>query len=79
MAYPFYTVGHGTRQVSEFVELLQSVEVTFVTDVRTVPRSRTNPQYNHDLLLQALAQLRIGYEHVAALGGQRGKQRDVIW
>ncbi len=77
MAYPFYTIGHATRPMDEFIELLQSAEVRLVADVRTVPRSRTNPQYNGDALPQALESFQIGYEHIAALGGLRGKSRDV--
>ena len=77
MPYPFCTIGHGTRPIGEFVELLQGAQVTFVADVRTVPRSRTNPQYNREVLPQALEQHRIAYEHIAALGGLRGKTRDV--
>jgi len=48
--HPFYTIGHSTRSIGEFVDLLRSVEVTLVVDVRTVPRSRTNPQYNRETL-----------------------------
>lgn len=77
MTHPFYTIGHSTRPVEEFVELLTNVEITFVADVRTVPRSRTNPQYNRDLLPDALAAAQIEYEHISALGGLRGKQADV--
>ncbi len=57
--------------------MLMSVEVTLVVDVRTVPRSRTNPQYNTDALPQSLASFQIGYEHIAALGGLRSKDRSV--
>ena len=77
MTYPFYTIGHSTRSIEEFVALLQECGVRLVVDVRTVPRSRTNPQYNRDALPDALAPFQIGYEHVAALGGLRGKKRDV--
>ncbi|MCC6391048.1 MAG: DUF488 domain-containing protein [Bryobacterales bacterium] len=77
MKEAFYTIGHSTRSIDEFVRMLESVEVTFVVDVRTVPRSRTNPQYNRDVLPQSLASFQIGYEHIAALGGLRGKARDV--
>jgi uncharacterized protein (DUF488 family) len=77
MTYPFYTIGHSTRSIEEFMGLLLSVKVTLVADVRTVPRSRTNPQYNRDVLPQTLAASRIGYEHIAALGGLRGRQHDV--
>ena len=74
---PFYTIGHGTRSLPEFVELLQSVEVTRLVDVRTVPRSRTNPQYNREALPASLAPFGIDYEHIAALGGLRGRERTV--
>ncbi len=73
----FYTIGHSTRSIEEFVSILKSVAVTFVADVRTVPRSRTNPQYNRDALPQSLAGHGIGYEHIASLGGLRGKARNV--
>jgi uncharacterized protein (DUF488 family) len=46
MAHPFFTIGHSTRPVSEFVDLLKAAQIDLVADVRTVPRSRTNPQYN---------------------------------
>lgn len=77
MAQPFYTIGHSKRSFGDFVDLLRSAEVTCVADVRTVPRSRANPQYNQDVLPQALATFEIGYEHVASLGGLRGRARDV--
>jgi uncharacterized protein (DUF488 family) len=77
MAYPFYTIGHGTRPVGEFIDLVRSVEVTLVTDVRTVPRSRTNPQFNRDALPGSLAACGIAYEHLASLGGLRRRERDV--
>jgi uncharacterized protein (DUF488 family) len=77
MARPFYTVGHSTRPFGDFVDLLRSTGVTLVADVRTVPRSRANPQYNHDVLPDALAAFDIGYEHIASLGGLRGRARDV--
>lgn len=77
MAQPFYTIGHSTRSIDDFVNLLQSAAVTVVADVRTVPRSRTNPQYNRDTLPQALAAYEIGYEHIASLGGLRPRSRDV--
>ncbi len=77
MAHPFFTIGHSTRPAGEFVALLGDAEVGLVVDVRTVPRSRTNPQYNSAELAQALAQFQIGYGHIAALGGLRGRKRDV--
>jgi uncharacterized protein (DUF488 family) len=57
--------------------MLREASVTIVADVRTVPRSRTNPQYNGEVLPGTLATFDIAYEHIAALGGLRGRQRDV--
>ena len=75
MTNPFFTIGHSTRTIAEFVGLLREAEVTQVVDVRTVPRSRTNPQFNRDVLGDALGVFQIGYKHIAALGGLRGRQR----
>jgi len=77
MAPPFFTIGHSTRPVSDFVDLLKGEQIELVADVRTVPRSRTNPQYNCDVLPETLAQFAIGYEHMAALGGLRPKAQEV--
>jgi uncharacterized protein (DUF488 family) len=77
MALPFFTIGHSTRSIEDFVALLRAADIRLVVDVRTVPRSRTNPQYNRDVLPQSLSAFAIGYEHIAALGGLRGHKRDV--
>jgi uncharacterized protein (DUF488 family) len=77
MALPFFTIGHSTRSIDEFVDLLSNAEVRLVVDVRTIPRSRTNPQYNSEALAEALSEYRIDYTHIAALGGLRGRKRDV--
>jgi uncharacterized protein (DUF488 family) len=77
MPYRFFTIGHSTRSIGEFVDLLGNAEVQLVIDVRTVPRSRTNPQYNSEILAMTLSECQIGYHHIAALGGLRGRQRDV--
>lgn len=74
MANPFFTIGHSTRPISEFVDLVLGEQVRLVVDVRTVPRSRTNPQFNRDTLPDSLAAHGIGYQHIAELGGLRGKQ-----
>ena len=76
-ATPFFTIGHSTRPVDEFLELLKTNEVTRVIDVRSFPRSRTNPQYNVDVLPATLASHGIAYEHVKALGGKRPRRKDV--
>src|SRR5262249_27227790 len=78
MANPFFTIGHSTRPLTAFTELLTESRVGLVVDVRTVPRSRTNPQYNSDVLPASLTQVGIAYEHIAALGGLRGRKRDVL-
>jgi len=77
MDHPFYTIGHGKRAIEEFVALLDGVEVNLLVDVRTMPRSRFNPQYNQDALPETLKPFGIGYEHVAALGGLRGRTREI--
>jgi len=77
MSNPFFTIGHSTRPIDEFVALLTTAEVRLVVDVRTVPRSRTNPQFNREVLPASLAVHGIAYEHLAALGGLRGKQLGV--
>ena len=77
MAHPFFTIGHSTCSIEEFVDLLRNAEVRRVVDVRTMPRSRTNPQYNSDALPAALQPFQIDYEHIAALGGLRGRKPDI--
>jgi uncharacterized protein (DUF488 family) len=70
---PVFTIGHSTRTIPEFVELLRAGEVQVVVDIRTVPRSRTNPQYNLDTLPEELAPYQIEAMRIAALGGLRKK------
>ena len=70
-----FTIGHSTRPLSEFVHLLQEVPIELLVDVRTVPRSRTNPQFNIDTLPAALAAVGIGYVHLTALGGLRHRRK----
>jgi uncharacterized protein (DUF488 family) len=77
MAHAFYTIGHGRRPIGEFVDLLREVEVTLLADVRTMPRSRANPQFNEDALPQALQPFGIAYAHMTDLGGLRGRQKSV--
>lgn len=73
MAEPFFTIGHSTRAIDELAALLLPNGVKRVIDVRTVPRSRTNPQYNRDVLPGELARHGLAYEHLPALGGLRGR------
>src|SRR6185437_347654 len=72
------TVGHSTRTLAEFIRLLQVHDVSRVVDVRTVPRSRHNPQFNKASLPSALKKAGLGYTHMPGLGGLRHAKRDSI-
>lgn len=72
----FFTIGHSTRPLAEFIHLLVAHGVTLLLDVRTVPRSRHNPQFNTDSLASALAEAGIRYRHEKALGGLRHARPD---
>ncbi|MFV0360229.1 DUF488 family protein [Tropicimonas sp.] len=77
MVLPWLTIGHSNRSAGDFAGLLQAAGAQKVIDVRTVPRSRANPQFNTDTLPDTLLSHGIGYEHRAALGGLRGRSREV--
>ena len=77
MTLPFFTIGHSNRSLEAFAELLRGAEIELVADIRTVPRSRANPQFNKEALPDALAAFHVSYEHIAALGGLRGKARSL--
>jgi uncharacterized protein (DUF488 family) len=68
-----FTIGHSTRTIDELIALLKGVGVEILVDIRTIARSRTNPQFNQDSLPAALADAYIVYRHAAALGGLRGR------
>jgi uncharacterized protein (DUF488 family) len=70
-----YTIGHSTRTIAEFVTLLGQASVELIVDVRAIPRSRTNPQFNADALPASLDTVGIGYDHLPALGGRRQRRR----
>jgi len=70
------TVGHSTRAIAEFIELLKAHGVERVVDVRTVPKSRYNPQFGKDALPGSLAGAGIGYTHMPELGGLRRPRAD---
>jgi hypothetical protein len=72
------TIGHSTRPIEEFIRLLQAHGVDCLVDVRTIPRSRHNPQFNTDALPVSLKPAGIGYEHVPALGGLRRAAPDSV-
>jgi uncharacterized protein (DUF488 family) len=71
-----FTVGHSTRAWEEFRDLLRRHGIKRVIDVRTIPRSRRNPQFNRESLSTKLRNARIGYVHVAKLGGLRRAKPD---
>jgi uncharacterized protein (DUF488 family) len=73
-----YTVGHSTRSAGEFVELLQEFGVQELVDIRTVPRSRTNPQFNLDALPATLVAAGIGHTYCKGLGGLRPTSKDSV-
>lgn len=70
------TIGHSTRSIAEFIRLLKAHGVQRVIDVRTIPRSRHNPQFSRDTLSSALHRARIHYRHMPSLGGLRHARRD---
>lgn len=71
-----YTIGHSTRSLDELVELLRAHGVQRLIDVRTVPRSRHNPQFNRDTLAKSLHNRQLNYRHLKALGGLRHTRAD---
>ena len=70
-----FTIGHSTRPVEELIALLREAGVDLLVDVRTVPRSRYNPQFNTDALPGPLGAAEIGYRHMAVLGGLRHRPK----
>jgi uncharacterized protein (DUF488 family) len=72
------TIGHSTRPIEEFISLLKVNEVALLADVRTVPRSRHNPQFNKDELPASLEKEGIGYVHLTGLGGLRHSRKDSV-
>ena len=73
-----FTIGHSTRSTGEFLDLLKAHGIRRVGDVRTIPRSRRNPQFNSDSLPETLAAAGIAYTHLAGLGGLRHPKSDSV-
>ncbi|MFY4731261.1 DUF488 family protein [Nitrospira sp. BLG_2] len=71
-----FTVGHSTRTLDELVTLLRAFDVSVLADIRTIPRSRHNPQFNGDALRRALRSRRLRYVHLSELGGLRRPRKD---
>jgi uncharacterized protein (DUF488 family) len=72
------TIGHSTHPIEEFLEILTAHRVAQIVDVRTIPKSRRNPQFNGDALAETLAAHGIAYLHLPALGGLRHPRKDSI-
>jgi uncharacterized protein (DUF488 family) len=73
-----WTVGHSTRHIGEFIDCLRAHEIRLLVDVRTIPRSRHNPQFNTDTLAESLKEAGLGSLHMPALGGLRKARKDSI-
>ncbi len=71
-----YTVGHSNHPIEKFIGMLTAHDIELVADVRTIPRSRHNPQYNSDSLPASLEQHSVAYRHMPALGGLRHAKKD---
>jgi uncharacterized protein (DUF488 family) len=70
-----FTIGHSTRPIEEFIDLLTSHDIVQLVDIRTIPKSRHNPQYGQDSLPQSLTDAGIEYVYLKALGGRRPKAK----
>ncbi len=73
-----FTIGHSTRPIDEFIEILRANGVRQVLDIRTIPKSRHNPQFNSDALAASLRAAHIRYVHLKELGGLRHARPDSI-
>lgn len=71
-----FTVGHSNRTLDEFTELLKAHRISVLVDVRAVPRSHHNPQFNRETLPRVLEAEGIAYEHLPGLGGLRRASKD---
>lgn len=73
-----YTIGHSTHSIDEFIGILKSHAIELIVDVRTIPKSRRNPQFNSDTLAVSLKDHGIGYLHIPGLGGLRHAKKDSL-
>jgi uncharacterized protein (DUF488 family) len=76
--FEVFTIGHSTRPLDEFIELLKANGIKRVIDIRTIPRSRHNPQFNREAFAKSLRAKGIGYKHIKKLGGLRHSKKDSI-
>ncbi len=73
-----YAIGHSTRSLEDFIEILQAHGITLLADIRTVPKSRHNPQFSQESLAQELPRHGIQYRHIKELGGLRHASKDSV-
>lgn len=73
-----FTVGHSTRSIDEFMELLCAHGVKEIVDIRSIPRSRHNPQFNADVLEHFLKENHMSYKHIKELGGLRHARKNSL-
>lgn len=78
MSHVLWTIGHSTRPIVEFLALLRAHHIQQLVDVRTIPRSRHNPQFNTENLSKSLKKEGMGYAHMPQLGGLRKPKKDSI-
>jgi uncharacterized protein (DUF488 family) len=78
MMKTIYTIGHSTRSIEQFLAMLKAHGIEEVVDVRTIPKSRHNPQFGQDLLAASLQEDGIAYAHLAPLGGLRRPSKESI-
>jgi uncharacterized protein (DUF488 family) len=71
-----FTVGHSTHPIEEFIGILEAHGVEQLVDVRTIPKSRFNPQFNSEALADSLSKRGIAYKHMPGLGGLRHPRKD---
>lgn len=73
-----FVVGHSTKTIRNFIDLLEAHSVNLVVDIRTIPKSRHNPQFNEDSLKKKLRESKIKYIHMKGLGGLRHPDKNSI-
>ena len=73
-----YAIGHSTRPLDRFAEILKAHEISLLADIRTIPKSRHNPQFNEEALAVELPKIGIQYRHLQELGGLRHSSKDSV-
>lgn len=73
-----FTIGHSTHPIEEFIGILNAFNIEKIIDVRTIPKSRHNPQFGDEALAKSLKEQNIGYQRIERLGGLRKTSKDSI-